>query len=77
MDHISARSKQRRNIVQLCTIGQVEDYKDNFFVVVDSYVFFLQDLKYVLLRLQKAITKVEQGMKVTFFKLSSISYRSV
>ena len=37
-----------------------------FFVVVDSYVFFLQDLKYVLLRLQKAITKVEQGMKVTF-----------
>ena len=63
--------------MQLCTIGQVEDYKDNFFVVVDSYVFFLQDLKYVLLRLQKAITKVEQGMKVTFFKLSSISYRSV
>ena len=28
--------------------------------------FLLQDLKYVLLRLQKAITKVEQGMKVTF-----------
>ena len=30
------------------------------------FFFFLQDLKYVLLRLQKAITKVEQGMKVTF-----------
>ena len=38
----------------------------SFFVsFVDSCVFF-QDLKYVLLRLQKAITKVEQGMKVTF-----------
>ena len=66
MDHIS-RSKQQRNIVQLCTIGHVEDYKDELLIFCRFLCFFLlQDLKYVLLRLQKAITKVEQGMKVIF-----------
>ena len=39
-------------------------------------LFWLQDIKYVLLRLQKAITRVEQGMKVASFSSDVENYEN-
>ena len=42
-----------------------------------AFMHWLQDIKYVLLRLQKAITRVEQGMKVTILSSDVVMLRMV